>query len=190
MWINFKSPGPFRIRIHVGDFNAITGKPSTSLQESMSSVNKPLYHPQNSQDYLVSGKQQYLDGMKRADGKVIQFVSTLVKSDYCVEANLSGMKPDTIPTLRFEITPVRKVSASIVGPAQSKPVQIFVKLAGFKTITLEVSLDITIYELLDLIVYAFLVQFNVKTCSDGIRVICGRDVLFCPMPSKHSKHSF
>lgn len=41
------------------------------------------------QDYIVSGSQKWLDGITTTDGKVMQFVGTVVNSGNQVEAKLT-----------------------------------------------------------------------------------------------------
>lgn len=83
------------------------------------------------QDYVVSGRQTWLDGIATQDGKVMQFVATPVGSGYSVEAQVTGK--ESVAGLQFEIMPTLR-----------KPMEILIKTLTGKTVIIETDPHTTI----------------------------------------------
>ena len=83
----------------MGGVNAISGLSKTlpiSEPDSTQSVPK-------SQDYIVTPKQQWLDGIANEQGRVSQFVAASGGSGYSVESQITGL--DAAAGIAFEIVP-------------------------------------------------------------------------------------
>ncbi|KAH8802007.1 hypothetical protein DL96DRAFT_1687193 [Flagelloscypha sp. PMI_526] len=91
MWIEI-SEGECAIKISIGGINAITGTKQAG---------EP---PKGVQDYVVGGKQPWLDGISTEPGVVRQFVSMELGQKYTIEEQLSntengGIQIDVFPSL-------------------------------------------------------------------------------------------
>ena len=101
------------------------------------------------QDYIVTPKQLWLDGIASGDGKVRQFIAVPVSSGYSVEAQVMGQ--ETVAGLQFEVTPmewvpptliVESVKSSIAPIIQRRHYssgQVYIKTLTEKLFTVEVS---------------------------------------------------
>jgi ubiquitin len=152
MWIRFKSNTQFAVKLHVGGVNAISGEPAYETEQTQIRRNKALSEEKSIQDYVVTPKQLWLDGIASTDGTVRQFVAMPLGSGYTVEAQITGV--DLVGGLQLEVVPV-KVKPPLVPVWTSraelaakyagiKTMQIFAKTLTGKTISLEVTHDHTI----------------------------------------------
>ena len=103
MWINFKSEELFAIRIFVGGVNAVSGEPERKTEQTKMRQARLLAQQKCIQDYVVTPKQLWLDGIASTDGHVRQFVATPVGSGYSVEAQVTGL--DVLGGLQIEVVP-------------------------------------------------------------------------------------
>lgn len=81
MWINFHGVRdvPVAVRVAAGKVCAVTGKPWSPALEGGAE-----------QNYMVVPGQRWIDGFKCADGRVRQFVGTLLGSGETVEKQVTG----------------------------------------------------------------------------------------------------
>lgn len=137
MWIKFEGGSEFAVKVYVGGINAVSGESKT---EDMAMILKKrrqrLQRNLPIQDHMVTHDQLWLDGIARADGTVSQFVAAPVGSGYSAEAQITGR--DAVAGLQFEIIPRVRLS---FPPGFY---QIFVKVLDGRTITLEVSSELTV----------------------------------------------
>jgi hypothetical protein len=156
MWIKFTSScNKFAIKIHVGGVNAISGEPFYETEQTQARRYKLLSEKKSIQDYVVTPRQLWLDGIASTDGTVRQFVAVPLGSGYTVEAQITGT--DLIGGLQLEVVPVKEVPPEIeVFPsyvqvlarhAGDSTMQIFVKTSMGRTRTLEVTSIHTIDEI-------------------------------------------
>ncbi len=143
MWINFTSKEPFAIKIYLGGVNAVSGESARETAETMLRRHKLANAGKSIQDYVVTPKQLWLDGIASADGTVRQFVAMPLGKGYSVEAQVTG--EEAIGGMQFEVIPsnadpVRDRISYVMTkiPAGAKMYQIFVKTLTGKTIGLEV----------------------------------------------------
>ena len=104
MWIKFKSDKPFIIKIHAGGVNVVSGEPAnedlgTRLRRAQRRANK-----ERIQDYVVTSKQSWLDGIAATNGTVRQFVAMPKESGYLVESQMTGT--DCTGGIQLEINAV------------------------------------------------------------------------------------
>lgn len=153
MWINFHAKHKFAIKIYVGGVNVVSGEPSTDTEQTRVRRYKLLAEQKSIQDYVVTPKQLWLDGIASQDGTVRQFVAMPLCSGYTVEAQIAGA--DLIGGLQLEIVPAKEippvpyipsVPLNLVKPAGTPHHQLFVKTLTGKTLTLDVSSLHTIEE--------------------------------------------
>jgi len=86
MWLNFstnyisdrRTDYPFAIKVATGKINAVTGEPWENA------LNR------NSQDYMVSTKQPWLDGYSVDKNIIRQFVAMPLGSEYSAEEQITG----------------------------------------------------------------------------------------------------
>jgi hypothetical protein len=158
MWINFQSRDKFAVKIYVGGVNAVSGEPSTDTEQTRARRYKLLSERKSIQDYIVTPKQLWLDGIASQDGTVRQFVAMPLGSGYSVEAQITGA--DLIGGLQLEVVPAKEIlSASFIAPiplVMVKPAgtphfNVYVKTLTGKTITLVISELHTVYEMKHLI---------------------------------------
>jgi hypothetical protein len=156
MWIKFTSPcDKFAIKIHVGGVNAISGEPSYETEQTQARRYKLLSEKKSIQDYVVTPKQLWLDGIASTDGTVRQFVAMPLGSGYTVEAQITGA--DLIGGLQLEVIPVKEdppvievfpsYAQVLARHAGDSTMQIFVRTTMSKTRTLEVTSGHTIDEI-------------------------------------------
>ncbi|KAK5129279.1 hypothetical protein LTR08_003635 [Meristemomyces frigidus] len=103
MWISINSVDPFALKIHVGAVNAVSGEPARETSEAMQRRFERMNVHKTVQDYVVSPKQPWLDGIANSNGTVKQFVATPLGSGYSVEAQLTG--EEVIGGLQIEVVP-------------------------------------------------------------------------------------
>ena len=143
MWINFKSASQFAIKIYLGGVNAVSGEPMVENAATQLRRQKLAAEGKSIQDYIVTPKQKWLDGIASTEGVVRQFVSMPMGSGYSVEAQITGQ--DVAGGLQFEVTP--KVPRLLGNTREAtKFIQIFVQTLTGKRITLEVSETASIEE--------------------------------------------
>ncbi|RAL64768.1 hypothetical protein DID88_001799 [Monilinia fructigena] len=139
MWINFTSYHPFAVKVCVGGVNAVSGEYTVeSLAKSLRRKAK-LDKGESIQDYVVTGLngQQWLDGVAKLDGKVMQFVATSAGNGYSVEAQITGA--DEVCGIQIEIIP------SVINEGTSR--KFCVKTLTGKDIVLSIDAAMTVYEL-------------------------------------------
>ena len=107
------------------------------------------------QDYVVTPKQLWLDGIATGNGRVRQFVAMPLGSGYSVEAQVTGQ--DLVGGLQFHVTPstppptppsslmyamhtVPDLSLKAPNPPgfDDRPIQIFIRILTGKRLTLKV----------------------------------------------------
>ncbi|GAB7330087.1 hypothetical protein MBLNU13_g01764t1 [Cladosporium sp. NU13] len=153
MWIRFDAKDRFAIKIYVGGVNAVSGEPSTDTEQTRVRRYKLLAEHKSIQDYVVTPKQLWLDGIASQDGTVRQFVAMPLGSGYTVEAQITDA--DLIGGLQLEIVPAKEIPPvpptpsaplNLVKPAGTPHFQLFVKGLAGKIITLDISWLHTIEE--------------------------------------------
>ncbi|OQO11829.1 hypothetical protein B0A48_03556 [Cryoendolithus antarcticus] len=109
MWINLSSQDPFAIKVFVGGVNAISGEAALETEQTLLKRERLLAQSKRIQDYVVTPKQKWLDGIASDDGTVRQFVAMPIGSGYSIEAQITGT--DQISGLQIEVTPskIRKM---------------------------------------------------------------------------------
>lgn len=103
MWIRFKSKFPFAVKVYLGGVNAVSGEPMVENAATKFRRLNLLGNQKSVQDYVITPKQLWLDGIASNDGRVRQFVAMPLGSGYSVEAQMTG--EDIMGGLQFEITP-------------------------------------------------------------------------------------
>lgn len=103
MWIRFQSRDRFAIKIHLGGVNAVSGEPLIENAATKLRRLTLIGKGKSVQDYVVTPKQMWLDGIASHDGRVRQFVAMPLGSGYTVEAQMTG--EDVVGGLQFEIIP-------------------------------------------------------------------------------------
>ena len=145
MWINFESRSQFAIKIYLGGVNAVSGEPMIENAATQLRRQKLKADGKSIQDYVVTPKQKWLDGIASTAGVVRQFVAMPMGSGYSVEAQITGQ--EFAGGLQFEITPqVHRVVRNPTESTRTKRIQINIKFLTGKTFTLDVPLTITIEE--------------------------------------------
>lgn len=105
MWIAFRSKQRFAVKIYVGGVNAVSGEPARETEVTMMRRLKLMQENKNVQDYVVTPKQLWLDGIVSSDGKVRQFVAMPLGSGYTVESQITG--EELVGGLQFEVVPAK-----------------------------------------------------------------------------------
>lgn len=111
MWIYFQSQDSFAIKVFVGETNAITGsksKPKKAQGENFPESDRDTAE----QDFVVTPKQKWLDGIATQDGRVRQFTATPSGEDYITAAEVTGLEVSN--GLRFEIIPAKPATSATV----------------------------------------------------------------------------
>ena len=143
MWIRFISGSQFAIKVYLGGVNAVSGEPMIENAATQLRRQKLKADGKSIQDYVVTPKQKWLDGIASAAGVVRQFVSMPMGSGYSVEAQVTGQ--ELAGGLQFEITP--KVHGVLRSPDEgTNRIQIVVKALTGRTTTLKVPETITVKE--------------------------------------------
>jgi len=136
MYIDFRSHEPCLVKIYAGGINVISGESATENLSTKFQQAAKLSSNKNVQDYVVTGKQPWLDGFVDADSHIRQFVAMPAGSGYSVEAQLTGK--DLVGGLQFEVTPMQ-------GSLSLSPgMRIFIKTLTGSTIILGVDSSDTI----------------------------------------------
>lgn len=90
LWIHFKSAYPFAVSITIGGVNVVSGQPASNTSVDYMRRMLKLTTKKPKQDYVVVDPakkgQLWLDGVAKADGKVMQFVGVRSGTGYSVEA--------------------------------------------------------------------------------------------------------
>ena len=139
MWISFISKVPFAVKIFVGGVNAISGDPTGNNDQSVMMRRLDLMEKKKSvQDYIVTPKQLWLDGIASDNECVRQFVAMPLDSGYSIEAQITGQ--DLIGGLQFHVTPATPPYLPPKGPNRpgfdDSPIQIYIRTLTSKLITL------------------------------------------------------
>lgn len=139
MWISFKSKVPFAIKIFVGGVNAISGDPTGNSDQAVMMRRLSLVEKKKSiQDYIVTPKQLWLDGIASDNECIRQFVAMPLDSGYSIEAQITGQ--DLIGGLQFHVTPATPPCLPPKGPNppgfDDSPIQIYIGTFPGKWITL------------------------------------------------------
>ncbi|KAF2839303.1 hypothetical protein M501DRAFT_1011167 [Patellaria atrata CBS 101060] len=160
MWINFTSSNPFAVRVFVGGVNAISGDPMVETEDTILRRLKLVEQHSSIQDYLVTSKQHWLDGIADEDGKVRQFVAMSVGSGYSAEVQVTG--EEYIRGMQFEITPAGHRKLELSKPRKKSEGlreewerrndkgrcrQFFIKSLAGKSIAVDMELERTVGEL-------------------------------------------
>ena len=148
MWIKFTSSEPFVAKIYVGGVNAISGEPARETAATLNRRLKLVQKGQNIQDYVVTPKQLWLDGVACGDGIIRQFVAMPLGTGYSVEAQVTG--EEIVGGLQFAVTPCKldldiTSNTSAVKPGVEHFFMAVMTLTG-KTMWLYVSALHTIHE--------------------------------------------
>lgn len=159
MWISFESSQPFAIQIFVGGVNAISGEPTGDNEAIMMRRLSLLEKKKSIQDYVVTPKQLWLDGIATGNGRVRQFVAMPLGSGYSVEAQVTGR--DLVGGLQFHVTPSTPpppttpsrvygtdLSSKAPNPPgfDDRPIEILIKTLTGKTYALNALPSDWIYE--------------------------------------------
>lgn len=103
MWISLKAKAPFAVQIFVGGVNAVSGEPIGDNETTMMRRLNLMENNKSIQDYIVTPKQLWLDGIATGTGRVRQFVAMPLGSGYSVEAQINGQ--DLVGGIQFHVTP-------------------------------------------------------------------------------------
>lgn len=155
MWISLKAEVPFALNIFVGGVNAVSGEPIGNNEAIMMRRLSLMENKKSIQDYVVTPKQLWLDGIATGNGRVRQFVAMPLGSGYSVEAQVTGQ--DLVGGLQFHVTPstppptppsslmyamhtVPDLSLKAPNPPgfDDRPIQIFIRILTGKRLTLKV----------------------------------------------------
>lgn len=162
MWIRFKSKSPFAIKVYLGGVNVVSGEPMVENAATRFRRLNLVGNQKSVQDYVVTPKQLWLDGIASNDGRVRQFVAMTMGSGYSVEAQMTG--DDVLGGLQFEITPTvqqptlplpplpRQQQFPAVASSRYPVTEVIIKTLTNKTIVLEcVSPSTSLLEIKDMI---------------------------------------
>ncbi|KAH8818840.1 hypothetical protein DL96DRAFT_1431116, partial [Flagelloscypha sp. PMI_526] len=124
MWISIAGAS-CAIKISVGGINAITG--GKQNEEA----------PKGMQDYVVGGRQPWIDGIATEPGVVRQFVAMKLGHGYTIEEQLSdtthgGIQIDVFPTLAGSVTFHHNTSRLAIDKS---PNDLNIKLGGIITLS-------------------------------------------------------
>ena len=89
----------------MGGVNAVSGEPLIENAATRLRRLNLLACKLSIQDYVVTPKQSWLDGIASHDGRVRQFVAMSLGSGYSVEAQVTGK--ELVGGLQFMITPAK-----------------------------------------------------------------------------------
>lgn len=127
MWIRFDSADQFAIKISVGGVNAISGEPLVETSATQLRRLNRMSEEKSVQDYVVTPKQLWLDGIANSGGLVRQFFAMPMGAGYTVEAQVTG--EDVAGGLQFGITPIKS------SDPQHSVETVFIKITTGKLIT-------------------------------------------------------
>jgi hypothetical protein len=134
MWIYFQSQDSFAIKVFVGEVNAVTGlTPSTKRAQD----DGILIKDKAEQDYIVTPRQKWLDGIATSDGGVRQFTAMPSGENFVAGAELTALEMGT--GLRFEIIPAKLATSTAI------PFRISVRTPENRTVPLTVIRSDTIH---------------------------------------------
>jgi ubiquitin len=153
MWIRFDSQATFAVKIHIGGVNAVSGEPAYETEQTQARRYKLLSEDKSIQDYVITPKQLWLDGIASTDGTVRQFVAMPLGCGYTVEAQITGI--DLIGGVQVEVVSVKRVPPHVYPSfaevsakhAGSGCVSIYVTTLTGKAITVRLPSSGTIEEL-------------------------------------------
>ncbi|XDG05127.1 hypothetical protein ABKA04_004742 [Annulohypoxylon sp. FPYF3050] len=103
MWINFEGVSPFMIKIYAGGVNVVSGEHNREDAQTKARRSERIREGKSIQDYVVTPRQLWLDGIAVSPGVVRQFIAMPMGEGYSVEAQLTG--EEVVGGLQFEITP-------------------------------------------------------------------------------------
>lgn len=103
MWISFTASKPFAIQIFVGGVNAISGEATGDTEAILMRRLSLLEKKKSIQDYVVTPKQLWFDGIASDNEHVRQFVAMPLGSGYTVEVQVTGQ--DLVGGLQIHVTP-------------------------------------------------------------------------------------
>lgn len=103
MWINFEAMSPFMIKIYAGGVNVVSGEHNREDAQTKVRRSERTREGKSIQDYVVTPRQLWLDGIAVSPGVVRQFIAMPMGEGYSVEAQLTG--EEVVGGLQFEITP-------------------------------------------------------------------------------------
>ena len=153
MWINFTASAPFAVKVYVGGVNTVSGESKVETPSTIQRRKKLLSEKKSIQDYVVPPRQQWLDGVVKLDGTVMQFVAAPTGSGYLIEAQITGQ--ESVSGIQFEITPAKNWQPPFRPKgSRSRPkatMQIIVKTLTGKNICLAVDGSYFIGEVKELI---------------------------------------
>ncbi len=141
MWIRFESRDRFAIKVYLGGVNAVSGEPMIETPASKLRRLTLQAEHKSVQDYVVTPKQLWLDGIANESGYVRQFVAMPLGTGYSVEAQITG--EEAVGGLQFEITPATKAAPKVshrfstIAGEGNPPKVLFVKILAGKTITVQ-----------------------------------------------------
>lgn len=92
MWVNFTSYFQFAVKVFLGGVNAISGEPIRETPATTLHRLTKIAKDETIQDYLITPKQLWLDGVATTAGFVRQFVATPTGAGYSVEAQITGQE--------------------------------------------------------------------------------------------------
>ena len=108
MWIRLDSNKQFAIKVYLGGVNAISGEPKTENPASTLRRLQRKSEGRSVQDYVVTPKQLWLDGIASSNGRVRQFIAMPMGFGYSVEAQMTDK--EFVGGLQFEITPPKPMT--------------------------------------------------------------------------------
>ncbi|RYP35756.1 hypothetical protein DL767_003701 [Monosporascus sp. MG133] len=103
MWIRLSLTTPFMINIYCGGVNAVSAEHHSEDLSTKFRRLKLKMEKESIQDYIVTPKQIWVDGIVTEPGIVRQFVAMPMGQGYTVEAQLTGKEING--GLQFEIAP-------------------------------------------------------------------------------------
>ena len=102
MWISLKASEPFAVQNFVGGVNAVSGEPVGDSETTMMHRLSLMENKKSIQDYVVTPKQLWLDGIATSKGRARQFVAMPLGNGYTVEAQVTGQ--DLFGAIQFRVT--------------------------------------------------------------------------------------
>lgn len=80
------------IKIHVGGANIVSGEAALQNMASLLRRSERIKKSISVQDYVVTQRQHWLEGIAAKSGEVRQFVATTTGPEYSVETQVIGCK--------------------------------------------------------------------------------------------------
>ncbi|KAL9130582.1 MAG: hypothetical protein Q9175_006983 [Cornicularia normoerica] len=103
MWISLKSKVPFAVQVFARGVNAVSGEPTGANEATMMPRLVLMEKKKSIQDYVVTPKQLWLDGIATDNERVRQCVAMPLGSGYSVEVQVTGQ--DVLGGLQLHVTP-------------------------------------------------------------------------------------